>query len=294
MFKAYITLLAGYFGWGLFPLYWQLLTHVSPMEVTLHRIVWCIPVLALLIHLSRDRQQKFKQSLLSRRELQHLFVTALLITFNWGLYVWAVANARVVEASMGYFLSPLIQISSGVVLFKERLAPLQWLAITFAAMGVGLYILFQGIFPWVGLGVGFSFAAYSILRKKIATGAVVGLYIETLMMAPFALLIILVLHYQHQAAFLNLSTATNWWLILGGLVTVTPLALFTIGTRQLPMASVGILFFITPSMQFIIGALVMGEPVNSSKLLAFSVIWAGVFLYSISILRNAKNPTSNY
>ena len=136
MLKAYATLLAGYIGWGLFPLYWQLLAHVSPLEVTLHRIVWSIPVLALLIHFSQRRHREFLQSLQSRGELQFLLITAILITFNWGLYVWAVAHSRVVEASMGYFLSPLIHISSGVLLFKEKLTPLQWLAIAFAAAGV--------------------------------------------------------------------------------------------------------------------------------------------------------------
>ena len=283
-------MLAGYIGWGLFPLYWQLLAHISPLEVTLHRIIWSIPVLALLIHFSKRRHHDFLHTLRSHNELKYLLLTAVLITFNWGLYVWAVANSRIVEASMGYFLSPLIHISSGVLVFKEKLTPLKWLAIALASMGVVYYIFSQGIFPWVGLGVGFSFASYGILRKKIATGAVVGLYVETLMMAPIALALICMLHYQNSASFLNLSQATDWWLILGGLVTVAPLALFTIGTKQLPMASVGILFFITPSMQFVLGSMVLGEPVNTSKLIAFSIIWAGLLLYSISILRAAKRP----
>lgn len=281
-------MLAGYIGWGLFPLYWQLLAHISPLEVTLHRIIWSIPVLVLLIHLSKRRKRDFLLSLRAPKELKMLLLTAVLITLNWGIYVWAVANSRVVEASMGYFLSPLIHISSGVLVFKEKLSPLKWLAISIATLGVCYYIISQDIFPWVGLGVGFSFASYGILRKKINTGAVVGLYIETLMMAPFALAGLLWLHFQGSAAFLNLANTTDAWLILGGLVTVAPLALFTIGTRQLPMASVGILFFITPSMQFFMGVVILGEAVNTSKLMAFAIIWSGLILYSISILKESK------
>lgn len=288
MFKAYLTLLSGYIGWGLFPLYWQLLAHVSPVEVTLHRIIWSVPVLALLIHLSPRRQRDFIATFRSRNELKSLLLTAILITLNWGIYVWAVANARVIEASMGYFLAPLIHISSGVFVFKEKLTPLKWLAVALAALGVCFYIISQGDFPWAGLGVGFSFAIYGVLRKKIATGAVVGLYIETLMMTPIALIGLLMLHFQHSAAFLNLDQATNWWLVLSGLVTVVPLALFTTGTRLLPMASVGILFFITPSMQFIMGSMVLGEPINSGKFAAFAIIWSGLILYSFSIARGVK------
>jgi chloramphenicol-sensitive protein RarD len=293
MFKAYLSLLSGYIGWGLFPLYWQLLASVSPVEVTLHRIIWSVPVLALLIHLSSRRHRDFTNTLRTRRELKFLLLTAVLITVNWGIYVWAVANARVIEASMGYFLAPLIHISSGVLVFNEKLTPLKWLAVALAALGVCFYIISQGVFPWAGLGVGFSFAAYGVLRKKIATGAVVGLYVETLMMAPIALIGLFIMHYQQSASFLNSTPATDWWLILGGLVTVVPLALFTIGTRQLPMASVGILFFITPSMQFVMGSMVLGEPINTGKLIAFSIIWSGLILYSISIVRGTKHAAEN-
>jgi len=286
MFKAYATLLAGYIGWGLFPLYWQLLTHVPALEVTLHRIVWSVPVLACLVYFSSRRKIEFSATLHSRSQLKLLVVTAILITINWGVYVWAVAHARVLEASMGYFLTPLINIAAGVFIFHEKLNRLKWLAISFAAIGVVYYIISQGNLPWVALTVGISFSSYGILRKKIHTGAIVGLYTETLMMMPFALAVLLYLQQQHSALFLNLNAATNLWLILGGLVTVVPLALFTTGTRLLPMSSVGILFFITPSMQFLMGTLVLGEPLNANKLTAFMIIWAGLVMYSVSLLRN--------
>ena len=289
MLKAYATLLAGYIGWGLFPLFWQLLAHVPPLEVTMHRIVWSIPVLALMVHLSSRRQNEFNVTIHSAPQRRLLLITALLITLNWGVYVWAVANAQVLEASMGYFLTPLINIAAGVLIFQEKLSRLKWLAIGFAGAGVLYYIISLGSLPWVALTVGLSFSSYGILRKKTRTGPIVGLYTETLMMVPFALAVLLFLHQQHSAVFRNLDSLTNLWLILGGLVTVVPLALFTTGTRLLPMTSVGILFFITPSMQFLMGTLVLGEPLNSNKLIAFLIIWSGLVLYSISLLKT-KQP----
>lgn len=289
MFRAYATLLSGYIGWGLFPLYWQLLAHVPALEVTLHRIVWSIPVLALMVFFSTRRKLEFSETLRSSHQLKLLLVTAILITVNWGVYVWAVANARVLEASMGYFLTPLINIAAGVFIFHEKLSRLKWLSILFAVFGVAYYIISLDSLPWVALTVGISFSSYGILRKKIHTGPIVGLYTETLMMAPFALALLTYLHQQHAAVFMQLDMSTNLWLVLGGLVTVVPLALFTTGTRFLPMTSVGILFFITPSMQFVIGAVVLGEPVNTHKLIAFSIIWAGLVLYSISLLRGTAN-----
>lgn len=285
MLKAYLTLLAGYIGWGLFPLYWQLLKHVSPLEVTLHRIVWSVPVLAVIIYISHRRRQELIAAIGSSDQLKLLGVTAILITINWGVYIWAVANARVVEASMGYFLTPLLNIIAGVLIFKESLSTLRWLAITFAAAGVLYYIVSIGNLPWVALSVGFSFSAYGVLRKKIHTGALAGLSIETLMIAPFALSMLVFLHLHDSAVFLNLNASTNVWLILGGLVTVVPLALFTAGARILPMTSVGILFFITPSMQFLVGTLVLNEAMNLDKFIAFSIIWSGLILYSISLLQ---------
>lgn len=164
--KAYLTLLAGYLGWGLFPLYWQLLTHVSPLEVTLHRIIWSVPILALLIHTQSRRSSEFKTAVASTNQFKLLILTAVLITINWGVYIWAVSNERVVEASMGYFLTPLLNIVAGVFVFRERLTALKWMAVGMAALGVSYYVASVGGLPWVALSVGFSFSAYGVLRKK--------------------------------------------------------------------------------------------------------------------------------
>lgn len=217
-----------------------------------------------------------------------LTITAILITINWGVYVWAVAHERVVEASMGYFLSPLIHILAGVLVFRERLNPLQWLAVSFAALGVLYYILTVDTFPWVALSVAVSFACYGILRKRIDIDAVPGLFVETLLLSPFALLWVVWLHANEQAHFLNGATADDLWIILGGAVTVAPLALFTAGAKLLPMTTVGILFFITPTMQFMSGHFLLGEPLDKDKLIGFTGIWLGLVFYSIALSRLSK------
>jgi len=284
MNKGIILVLAGYIGWGLFPLYWVLLKHVSATEVLAHRMLWSALVLLVFIGFVRAWRVEFFLALSNKKELVWLFVTAILITINWGVYIIAVNNDRVVEASMGYFLSPLIHMLGGIVVFKERIGSLKKLAIAFAATGVFYYILSVNTFPWVGLAVGFSFASYGILRKMIKTPAVPGLLVETLLLIPLSLGYVFYLAINQQSAFLNANTATDVWLILAGLVTVVPLVLFTAGSRLLPMTTSGILFYITPTMQFLVGAMLFNEPVEKNQLLGFMGIWIGLALYTYSLL----------
>jgi len=180
MNKGYAVILTGYIGWGLFPLYWVLLIHVPALEVLLQRMLWSVPVLLLLVLMSARRRAQVKTALGSWPELRWLTISSLVICLNWGIYIWAVANQRVVEASMGYFLTPLLNVIVGLIVFKERLDSVKVAAIACAAVGVLYYIFKAGIFPWVGLSLGVSFAAYGLFRKKMNTNAVPGLLIETL------------------------------------------------------------------------------------------------------------------
>ena len=215
-----------------------------------------------------------------------LCISSVFICINWGIYIWAVANQRVIEASMGYFLTPLLNVIVGLLVFKEKFDPVKIAAIGCAAAGVVYYILKAGIFPWVGLSLGFSFAAYGLFRKKMETNAIPGLLVETLMLLPFTIGLILWLHSNGAAMFLNDSLSTNLWLILAGPITVIPLALFTMGARLLPMTSVGILFYVTPTLQFLCGILVFDEAFNQDKLIGFAAIWIGLFIFSYSLLSN--------
>ena len=285
MNKGYFVILSGYIGWGLFPLYWALLKHVPSLEVLLHRMLWSLPVLIVLVWLSERRRNQVNAALRSWRELKWLALSSIVISFNWGLYIWAVANERVVEASMGYFLTPLLNVLAGVIVFKEQLNRASQIAVLCAAAGVAYYIFSTAIFPWVGLALGGSFAIYGLLRKQMSTNAVPGLFIEVLLLMPFTLLVMAWLHSNGDAVYLNFDLNTDVLLMLGGLITVVPLALFTAGTRLLPMSTVGILFYVTPSLQFFSGILILDEPFNLNKLIGFAGIWIGLAIFSVNLLR---------
>jgi len=290
MNRGYAVILTGYIGWGLFPLYWALLIHVPAIEVLLHRMLWSVPVLLPLVLLSERRRTQVKNALQSWHELRWLALSSLTVSFNWGIYIWAVANHRVIEASMGYFLTPLLNVMAGVIVFGEKLERLQIIAITFAAAGVAYYIFTTAVFPWVGLTVGISFAAYGLMRKQMKTNAVPGLFVEILLLLPFTLVLIFWLHFQQQAVFLNYALDTDLLLIFGGPITVIPLAFFAAGTRMLPLTTVGILFYVTPSLQFLTGIVLLGESFNLNKLTGFIGIWIGLAIFTYSLLTRKENP----
>jgi chloramphenicol-sensitive protein RarD len=292
MNRGYAVILTGYVGWGLFPLYWALLLHVPPIEVLLHRMLWAVPVLLLLVALSARRRTQFSAALGCWPELRWLTLSSLVICFNWGIYIWAVANQRVVEASMGYFLTPLLNVLAGVIVFNEKLTRVKIAAVLFAAAGVAYYVLTNAEVPWVGLAVAVSFAGYGLLRKQMKTNAIPGLLVEILLLLPFTLGVMLWLHYTTRAVFLNLDWDTDMLLILGGPITILPLAFFTAGTRMLPMTTVGILFYVTPSLQFLSGVLLLGEPFNFDKLIAFGGIWIGLAIFSYSLLTSKSPPST--
>lgn len=193
---------------------------------------------------------------------------------------------------MGYFLTPLLNVLAGVIVFGEKLDRLKIVAITFAAAGVTYYIFTTATIPWVGLAVGLSFATYGLLRKQMKTNAVPGLLVEILLLLPFTLVLIVWLHYQHQASFLNHTLNTDLLLIIGGPITIIPLAFFTAGTRMLPMATVGILFYVTPSLQFLSGILVLGEAFNLDRLAGFMGIWIGLAIFTYSLLTKRESIQS--
>jgi len=289
MNKGYAVILTGYIGWGLFPLYWTLLNHVPASEVLLHRMLWSMPVLLLLVMLSQRRRSQFKDALRSWHELRWLAVSSLVICANWGIYIWAVANHRVVEASMGYFLTPLLNVLAGVVVFREKLNRLNIAAILFAAAGVAYYVITTATVPWVGIAVGVSFAAYGLMRKQMKTNAVPGLLVEILLLLPFTLALLLWQQFRGEAMFLHYAWDTDLLLILGGPITIIPLAFFTAGTRMLPMTTVGILFYVTPSLQFLSGVLLLGESFNVNKLVGFIGIWIGLAIFSYSLLTKRES-----
>ena len=290
MNKGIIQILLGYTIWGLFPLYWVLLKQVPATEVLAHRMLWSVPILLLFVFLVKTWRKDFFAALKDTGELRWLLLTSILITINWGVYIIAVNLERVVEASMGYFLTPLLHVLGGYFIFKERIGRIRQLAVLSAALGVFYYIASVDTFPWIGLVLGVSFASYGIVRKIIKTPAVPGLLVETLLLAPLSLAYVIYLAISHEAVFLNSSVSTDIWLMLAGLVTVIPLVLFTSGARLLPMTTTGILFYITPTLQFLVGAVVFNEAMNTSQMIGFIGIWIGLALYTYS-LRSLQKST---
>ena len=289
MNKGILFVLSGYLMWGCFPIYWALLNHVNPSEVLLHRMLWSVPVLFFLVYSKSSWRSNFKDSLSSKKELVFLLLTAILITINWGCYILAVNIGRVVEASMGYFLSPVINMLGGYFFFHERISKLKQLAVLFATIG-SLYYVFSGdSFPWLGFIVGFTFAAYGIARKAMASSALPGLYIETLILLPFFLIFSVWFYLNYDASFLNIDVSTDILLFLAGAVTVIPLALFNAGAKLLPMTTVGILFLITPTIQFLIGYYLQNELVNSNQLIGFIGVWAGLIIYCYCLMKENSN-----
>jgi len=271
--------------WGAFPLYWALLNHVNPSEVLIHRILWSIPVLFVLVYLKPSWQASFKAAISSKKELFFLFLTAILITINWGGYILAVNLGRVVEASMGYFLSPVINMIGGYIFFHERISRLRQWAVFFATIGALYYVFSGDSFPWLGLLIGLTFSSYGIARKAMVSSAVPGLYIETLLLLPFIFIFSLWFYANYDLAIFNINISTDILLILAGIVTVIPLALFTAGAKLLPMTTVGILFLITPTLQFLVGYVLYDEPVNFNQLLGFIGVWVGLIMYSYALIK---------
>ena len=272
--------------WGAFPLYWALLNHVNPSEVLLHRIFWSIPILFVLVYFKSSWQANFKEAISSKKELFFLFLTAILITINWGGYILAVNLERVVEASMGYFLAPVINMIGGYIFFHERISRLKRWAVFFATIGALYYVFSGDSFPWLGLLIGLTFSSYGIARKAMVTSAVPGLYIETLLLLPFIFIFSLWFYANYDLAIFNINVSTDILLILAGVVTVVPLALFTAGAKLLPMTTVGILFLITPTLQFLVGYVLYDEPVNFNQLLGFIGVWVGLIMYSYALIKD--------
>ena len=287
MNRGILLILSSYLIWGCFPIYWSLLNHVNPSEVLLHRVIWSLPILFLLAYFKSSWWKNFKDSVSSRKELLFLVLTATLITINWGTYILAVNLGRVVEGSMGYFLVPIINMLGGYIFFHERVSRLKKFSILFATFGSLYYIFSVDIFPWLGFVLGFSFSFYGLARKAMKTSAVPGLYIETLLILPAATIFAIWMYSNQEVSFLNVDLSTNILLILAGFVTVIPLVLYTIGIKMMTMTTSGILFFINPSLHFLIGYFLFKEPTNINQLIGFIGVWIGLVLYCYALIRKA-------
>ncbi|WP_024953220.1 EamA family transporter RarD [Cobetia crustatorum] len=280
--------LTAYVMWGCFPLYFALFSGIPAWEVLLHRIVWSCLFLVVLISLLR-RWAPIRAALAKPRQLWPGLVCSLLIAANWGIYIYAVEQHEVLQASLGYFLTPLVNVALGMLFLKERLTRLQAIALGLAALGLSLQLIGLTELPWITLSLALSFGTYGLLRKRVALDGLSGLFVETLMLAPIALLLIGGLWRAGESHFLAtdigpLELPASVLMISSGVLTALPLLAFAGAARRLRLATVGFLMYINPSMQFVIALLVFQEALSASMLITFVLIWSGLALYSASTL----------
>lgn len=267
--------------WGGAPLYFKAVSDVPAFEVLAHRVVWSVLCVALLI-LIVGQWQAVRRALSDRRTLGPLVLSALLISLNWLVFIWAVAQDRVLDASLGYYITPLISVLLGRLVLGERLWRVQWIAVALAAFGVGYMLVALGVLPWVSLLLGTTFGAYGLTRKLVNVGAMPGLFIETLLVAPLALAYLLMIGFGSGGTFGSEGIRMDVLLIAAGLITATPLILYAQGVRRLRLASIGLFQYIAPTGQMLLAVFVFGEQFTSTHFVTFACIWVALFLYSAS------------
>ena len=268
--------LAAYLFWGVVPVYFTWLHHVSAWEILAHRIVWALVLLICILAYSGE----FKELRISLSKVPTLFVTASLLTVNWLVFIYAVLNNNITETSLGYFINPLVSVFLAVVFLNERLRPLQWLAIVVAGIGIAIQLLVFGRIPWLALSLALSFGLYGLLRKNLELHAIAGLAIETMIVAPFAMAYIIWIGYQQTMVFGN-EFKIDLLLILGGFVTSFPLLCFAAAVNRLPLTVIGMFQYIAPSLSLIIAVLIYNEEFGIDRIATFGCIWVALLIFTI-------------
>ena len=283
---------SAYVIWGLFPLYFKAVQDIPASEILMHRIVWSLGFLAIV--LAWRKQWSWIGGLLRQpKVLAGFTASALLLSTNWFIYIWAVNNGRVVDASLGYFINPLVSVLLGSMLLHERLRPAQWTAVALAGAGVAWLTWQGGHLPWIGLALAISFGTYGLLRKTAALGALEGLSLETLILFPVAIGYLFMLTLDDRNAFAAASTSSRWLLAAAGPLTAIPLLMFAAAARRIPLSLLGLLQYIAPTLQLLLGVGLYHEPFGGARLAGFAMIWAALVLYSAEGLWRAWSAKPN-
>jgi chloramphenicol-sensitive protein RarD len=278
--------ISAYSLWGLFPLYWPLLEPANALEIVSHRAVWtlvfCFMVLAATKAL-KSTLATLKQPKITVR----LFLTSILVSINWLVYIWATNNGHVVEASLGYYINPLIIIGFGVILLKEKMRPLQWVAVSIASIGVLVLTIDYGRLPWIALVLAISWGSYGLIKKQLGLGALEGLAIETLISAFFYLGYLLYIGNQGSGQFGH-SWGLTLLLLSAGAVTAIPLLLFNGSTNRLPFTTIGLLQYITPTLQFSVGVWIRHEEMPTARWIGFLIIWVALTTLALDLIKSSR------
>jgi len=272
-----------YAAWGLFPLYFRQLSGIDAFEIVLHRTVGSLVFVLLLLGVLH-RWAWLPDTLRQRRAMAVFALSALLLSGNWLVYVWAVNNGHVVDSSLGYFITPLVNVLLGYMVLHERPRRMQWMAVGIAALGVLWLTARSGEVPWIALVLAGSFGVYGLLRKTAPLGSLEGLALETMLLAPIAVALLAVWTWQGRTALVSADATTLGWLLLAGPLTAVPLLLFAAGARRITLATLGLLQYIGPTLQFALGVWLFREPFEASRLIGFVLIWIALAIYSAESL----------
>jgi chloramphenicol-sensitive protein RarD len=273
--------------WGLFPLYFPLLEPASALEVLAHRFVWSFLFLVVVMLVTRS-WSRMRPVLRDRRVMLMLIGATIFISINWGTYIWAVNNGHVVEASLGYFINPLVVVLIGTLILRERLRPLQWVAIGIAALAVVVLVLGYGAVPWIALALAFSWAGYGLIKKLAGVDPIASLTVETAYGTPFAVAYVIWLASTGSLAFGHSSPGNTVLLMLVGVVTAVPLLLFGGAANRVPLSTIGVLQYLTPCIQFLLGVTYFGESMPAARWAGFVIVWLALCVFTWDSLRHSR------
>ena len=284
--EGVIAGLAAYLMWGILPVYFKIVGEVDPTEVLAHRIIWAVPFGALIVMLRRQWSE-VGRALTHRTMLGWLSISTLFIGMNWFVYIWAIQDGRIFETSLGYYINPLTNMLVGVWLFGERLRRFQKVAVALAVIGVLVLTISGGVIPWVALFLAVSFTVYAAIRKRVVIGGMPGLFVETVLLLPFAMIWIGYLFSSSQMVFATGDSSMTFWLVMAGPVTVLPLLCFALAARRVSLTTVGFMQFLAPTLQFGTG-IYYGETLTPAHLICFTFIWTAVAFFIFDAVKTAK------
>lgn len=288
--RGYLLGLTAYTLWGLFPIYFKLLTHVPAMEVIVHRVLWSALFGGLLL-LVWKHPGWWRDLRDNPRRIAILALTGCLVAINWLVYIWAVNEGRMLEASLGYYINPLVNVLLGLLVLGERLRRLQWVAVALATLGVGYQLIVFGSIPWISLALALSFGFYGLIRKRAPVAALPGLVVETWLLVP-AVLAWLAFHPESSSGHLDYWLSRDALLLaLSGPITLVPLLCFNAAARHLPYATLGFLQYIAPSLVLLLAVFVYGEPFDGTRMVSFLFIWIGLAVYTIDAVRTLRRAS---
>ncbi|MDQ2838035.1 MAG: EamA family transporter RarD [Actinomycetota bacterium] len=291
--KGLVYGISAYLMWGLFPLYWPLLRPAGAVEILAHRMLWSLISMALLVTVLRG-WSGVRRIAADRAKLIRLATAAVLVSVNWGIYIWGVNNGHVIETSLGYFINPLLTILLGVLVLSERLSRMQWLAVGIASLAIVVLTLDYGRLPWIALSLAASFAGYGFLKKQVNVGAVESLTIEASVLAGPALITLAVLAGQSELTFGRHGPGNALLLAGTGVVTAIPLVLFGAGATRLPLSTMGLLQYLTPVLQFAVGVGIRHEPLPPARLAGFALVWVALAVLTVdAIHRQRRAPLAS-